>query len=103
MLCYIYLTIVSLLSIYHQGNSDIPLPVVLGTVFAIIVMAIVVTLLIFKYRENSQRLTEQSEVTKKKMHDLESQVARECKDGQYTFFFCSAVNFHKYKSRIVFV
>ncbi|KAL5259585.1 hypothetical protein ACHWQZ_G009888 [Mnemiopsis leidyi] len=64
-----------------SGNSDIPLPVVLGTVFAIIVMAIVVTLLIFKYRENSQRLTEQSEVTKKKMHDLESQVARECKDA----------------------
>ncbi|XP_063679501.1 plexin A3-like isoform X3 [Bolinopsis microptera] len=63
------------------GSSDIPLPVVLGTVFAIIVMAIVVTLLIFKYRENSQRLTEQSEVTKKKMHDLESQVARECKDA----------------------
>ena len=55
---------------------------VLGTVFAIIVMAIVVTLLIFKYRENSQRLTEQSEVTKKKMHDLESQVASECKDGK---------------------
>lgn len=58
-----------------------PLPVVFGTVCAIIAMAIVVTLLIFKYRRNSQRLTEQSEVTKKKMIDLESQVARECKDG----------------------
>ena len=83
---------------YFQGSSDIPLPVVLGTVFAIIVMAIVVTLLIFKYRENSQRLTEQSEVTKKKMHDLESQVARECKDGQCKFLHSSAVNFDKYLS-----
>ena len=54
----------------------------MGTALAIVVMAIVVTLLIFKYRRNSQILTEQSEVTKKKMHDLESQVARECKDGK---------------------
>ena len=68
--------------ILSQGSSDIPLPVVLGTALAIVVMAIVVTLLIFKYRRNSQMLTEQSEVTKKKMHDLESQVARECKDGE---------------------
>ena len=66
----------------QQASGDMPLPVVVGVVFAIIIMAVVVTLLIFKYRRNSQRHIEIEKTTKKQMQDLESQVARECKDGE---------------------